>query len=113
MRHLELLDGQAFGPYAPLVSAEQHLLAAPAVLPVEGLEHGAYYAGTLGVTPAVARWHAKKQRFVFGEFTLGQQRVRTVAHITDVKVEERFIPLSKTEPEDAYRVSDYAFETAA
>jgi hypothetical protein len=88
-------------------------LSAPAALPLETLEHGVYFAGKLGVAPAVARWHAKKQRFVFGEFTLGRQRVRTVAHVPDIGIKDRFNPLSKTEPKDAYRVTDYAFETAA
>jgi hypothetical protein len=33
----------------------------PAVLPLEMLEHEAYYAGKLGVAPAGARRHAKKR----------------------------------------------------
>jgi hypothetical protein len=113
MSQFVLPGGQPFRLYAPLGSAEQQPLSAPGALPLEMLEHGAYYAGKLGVTPAVARWHAKKRRFVFGEFTLGRQRVRTVAHVADTGTGEWFIPLSKTEPKDTYRVSDYAFETAA
>jgi hypothetical protein len=39
------------------------------------LEHGAYYAGKIGAVSAIARWHAKKQRFVFGQFNFGRHRV--------------------------------------
>jgi hypothetical protein len=97
-------------PYAAPVSVEQSLCAL-AALPLEALEHGAYYAGNLGAAPAVTRWHAKKRRFVFGEFTLGRQRVRSVPHAAENGAAEGFIPLSKTEPKDRYRLSDYAFET--
>jgi hypothetical protein len=76
------------------------------------LEHGAYYAGKFGVTPAVARWHAKKRRFVLGEFSLGRQTIKSLAHIAEGGTAERFTPLSKTAPKDASRISDYAFETA-
>jgi hypothetical protein len=110
MNQFLLPGGQPLTLYPPLVSAEQ-VLPPPAALALETLEHGAYYAGTLGVTPAVARWHAKKRRFVFGEFTLGRQRVRSVAHVADSATGERFIPLSKAVLKDTYRVSDYAFET--
>jgi hypothetical protein len=77
------------------------------------LAHGAYYTGKLGVTPAVARWHAMKRRFVFGEITLGRQRVRTVAHVADSGTGERFAPLSTIAPNETCQVSDFAFETAA
>jgi hypothetical protein len=113
MSQIVLPGGQLFGLDASLVPARQQPLSAPAALPLEMLEHGAYYAGKLGVTPAVARWHAKKRRFVFGEFALGRQCVRSVAHGADTGIEERFVPLSRTEPRDTHRVSDYAFETAA
>jgi hypothetical protein len=105
-------DGQPFRPFAPLASVEHQPSSEPAQLPLETLEHGAYYAGKLGSTPAVARWHAKKRRFVFGEFTLGRQCVRSVAHVADSARGERFAPLSKTAPKNTYRVSDYAFETS-
>jgi len=104
---------QPFGLCAPPVVAEPQPLSALAVLPLDTLEHGAYYAGNLGTTPAVTRWHAKKRRFVFGEFSLGRQRVRSVAHVAENGTAERFIPLSKQEPKDSYRVSDYAFETGS
>jgi len=83
------------------------------VLSPAALEHGVYYAGTLGGATAQARWHAKKRRFVFGEYALGSQRVRSVAHVADQTADgARFAPLARIEPKDAYRVSDYAFETA-
>ena len=83
------------------------------VLAPAALEHGVYYAGTLGGATAMARWHAKKRRFVFCEYALGSQRVRSVAHVADQKAAgECFVPLARIEPKDAYRVSDYAFETA-
>jgi hypothetical protein len=111
---LVLPGGQPFAlhvtPSAP--TTENQPLSAVGVLAPETLEHGAYYAGRLGATPAIARWHAKKRRFVFGEHTLGRQRVRAVSHIADGGKAEAFAPLSKTQPKDTYRVSDYAFETA-
>jgi hypothetical protein len=111
MSQFELPGEQPFRLYLPLVSVEQQPSSVPAALPLDMLEHGAYYSGNLGVAPMVARWHAKKRRFVFGEFTLGRQQVRSVAHAADSGTGERFIPLSKIEPKDTYRVSDYAFET--
>ena len=96
----------------PAASAER-VASTSDVLALETLEHGAYYFGKIGVTPMVARWHAKKRRFVFGEFSLGQHRVRSLAHIADTHrgTEDRFVPLARPEPKDAHRVSDYAFET--
>jgi len=76
------------------------------------LEHGAYYAGKLSDTPATARWHAGKRRFVLAEFALGQQRVRSVAHVDESGMGERFAPMSKTDAKSSYHVSDYALETA-
>ena len=102
-----------FNLYAPPMMAEQQPLTAVAALPLEALEHGAYYAGHLGSTAAVTRWHAKKRRFVFGEFALGRQHVRSVAYVAENGTEEGFIPLSRTEPRDNCRVSDYAFETGS
>ena len=81
-------------------------------LHADALEHGGYYAGKLGVKPVVARWHAKRRRFVFEEFALGGKRVRSVPHALDAASGERFIPIAKTEPKNEQRVGDYAFETA-
>ena len=107
MNQLLLRDSQSFKRQSHAMPARKTVLAPAA------LEHGAYYAGTLGGATAAARWHAKKRRFVFSEFILGSQRVRSVAHLSDQKVDgERFVPLARIEPKDAYRVSDYAFETA-
>ena len=104
--------GQSSGLPVPPALPQEQTLAPGAVLPIEALEHGAYYAGRLGGTPVIARWHAQKRRFVFGEFTLGQQRVRAAAHIAEPGRGERFAPLSKTNPKNTHQVSDYAFETA-
>ena len=82
-------------------------------LRAEALEHGWYYAGKLGVTPVVARWHAKRRRFVFEEFALGGKRVRSVPHALEATSGERFIPIAKIEPKNEQRLSDYAFETAS
>ena len=82
-------------------------------LNAEVLEHGKYYAGKLGVKPVVARWHAKRRRFVFEEFALGANRVRSVPHALDAASGERFIPIAKIEPKNEQRLSDYAFETAS
>ena len=87
--------------------------SAHAGLHAEALEHGSYYAGKLGVKPVVARWHAKRRRFVFEEFALGGKRVRSVPHALDATSGERFIPLAKIEPTNDQRLSDYAFETAS
>jgi hypothetical protein len=86
--------------------------AAEDLLRLNELEHGAYYAGRLGSAPAFARWHAKKRRFVYGEYSMGKVHIRAVPHIYDSGTAASFAPLSKTQPKDAYRVSDYAFETA-
>jgi len=87
--------------------------SAHAGLHAEALVHGDYYAGKLGVKAVVARWHAKRRRFVFEEFALGANRVRSVPHALDVTSGERFIPLAKIEPKNEQRLSDYAFETAS
>jgi hypothetical protein len=84
---------------------------AHAGLLVTELDHGAYYTGKLGVTSVVARWHAKRRRFVLEEFALGGKRVRSVSHALDATSGERFIPIAKIEPKNEQRLSDYAFET--
>jgi len=105
MSQFILPGGQPFRLQAPPAPTEQGLSS-------DQLEHGVYYAGKLGAGAAIARWHAKKRRFVFGEYALGRQHVRSVAHAADGATGERFIPLTRIEPKDACRVSDYAFETA-
>ena len=106
MRQFVLPGGQQLSLNVPPASTERGLSS-------EELEHGAYYTGMVGATAAIARWHAKKRRFVFGEYALGGQRVRSVAHAGDGATAERFTPLTRIEPKDSYRVSDYAFETAS
>ena len=109
MGEFVLPGAQPFSLHVPPSGERQ---ATPEALSLQTLEHGAYYAGRLGDAPLVARWHAKKRRFVFREFSLGRQRVRSVAHITDTARREFFVPLSKTKPKSNCEVSDYAFETA-
>ena len=96
----------------PSVSDERQALPVADILPPGALEHGAYYTGQLGSTAVIARWHANKRRFVFGEYSLGSQRVRAVSHIADGGKVEAFAPLSMTQPKATYRISEYAFETA-
>jgi hypothetical protein len=101
-------------PYGvPAVSDEKQAVPEANVLPPDALEHGAYYTGQLGSAAVIARWHANKRRFVFGEYSLGSQRTRAVAHIADSAKAEAFAPLSMTQPKGTHRVSEYAFETAA
>ena len=96
----------------PAVSDEKQASSEANVLPPDALEHGAYYTGQLGPAAAIARWHANKRRFVFGEYSLGSQRIRAVSHIADGGKAEVFAPLSMTQPKGTQRVSEYAFETA-
>lgn len=107
----QLID--SFELHSPPALAEPTPSAAWTGLPLRAMEHGAYYAGKLGVTTTVARWHTKKQRFVFQEFNLGRQRVRSVAHFADDSPEERFVPIARIEPKNNQRLSDYAFETGS
>jgi hypothetical protein len=109
---LVLPGGEPFALYeTPPPPTDKQKLSG--VLPPDALEHGAYYAGRFECTPTIARWHAKKRRFMFGEHTLGRRLIRAASHIADRGPAETFAPLSKIQPRDAYRVSDYAFETAA
>lgn len=104
--------GRRLAVRAPPAAAAKRPLSAAAVLSPEMLEHGAYYAGRLGSTHGVARWHAKKRRFVYEEFSLGAQRLRAAAHFEEGGTPLVFVPIARTKPKDTHRVSDYAFETA-
>jgi hypothetical protein len=110
MSQFRLPGRQPFEPFDP-ATVERPSLSEPATLRPEMLEHGAYYSGKIGGAPAVARWHATKQRFVFGEFSLGRQHIRSIAHVVEKGTGERFAPLSKSVPKETGRISDYAFET--
>ena len=113
MIDIVLPGGEPFGLYeAPRTSTYNRELSAARVLAPEVLEHGAYYAGRFECAPAIARWHARKRRFLFGEHTFGRRLIRAVSHVADETTAEAFAPVSKTQPKEAYRVSDYAFETA-
>jgi hypothetical protein len=104
--------GRPVKSFKPQLSAERRP-SQPGVLSPDMLEHGAYYAGRIAGARAVARWHAKKQRFVFGEFTLGRQHIRSLVHIEERRAGEWFAPFYKSTPKESSRVSDYAFETTA
>jgi len=113
MSEFVLPGSQPLAPYGvPPVSDEEQATPMAGVLPPDALEHGAYYDGQLGSTAVIARWHANKRRFVFGEYMLGSQRVRAVSHIADGSKAEAFAPLSVAVPKGSCRVSEYAFETA-
>jgi hypothetical protein len=105
MSEFVLAGGQTLALPEPAVSIEPQVSGGE-------LEHGLYYAGKLGATVAIARWHARKRRFVFVEYALGSQQVRAVAYTADGANGEGFTPLARIEPRAASRVSDYAFETA-
>ena len=105
MNEFILPGAQTFPLPEPVVSIERQVSAGE-------LEHGLYYAGKLGAKVAIARWHARKRRFVFVEYALGSQQVRAVAYTADGANGEGFTPLARIEPRAASRVSDYAFETA-
>ena len=113
MSEFVLADAEPSSSIGSVVPPEGKSLPVPEALPMQSLEHGAYYAGTLGTESVVARWHAKRQCFVFWEFSVGHNRVNSVAHVGGSGTGKRFAPLSRSEPNDACRVSDYSFETAA
>ena len=106
MSQYALRSGRRFPRYPAPTSPREEALSPQA------LEHGDYYAGKFGTTAAIARWHSGKRRFVFVEYALGRERVRSVPHIAESAAGERFTPLTRIEPKPASRVSDYAFETA-
>ena len=108
MSEFQLPGGTPFQPFEPGRESSE-----AGVLRPELLEHGAYYAGKIGAVSAIARWHARKQRFVFGQFNFGRHRVTSIPHVAEKGSGERFAPTTKTGPTDTSRVSDYAFETAA
>jgi hypothetical protein len=104
--------GRRLVPRVPPAPPPKQPLSAAGALRPETLEHGAYYAGKLGSARGVARWHAKKHRFVYAEYSLGTRQVRTAAHIDEGGTPQVFVPVARIEPKDNHRVSDYAFETA-
>jgi hypothetical protein len=112
VRDAILLGGQAYALHAPPTPAEKQTLCAAGVLRTEALEHGAYYAGQLRSSSATARWHQKKRRFVYAQYAMGSPQVKTIPHLDDAGTGDLFLPLSKTQPKGAERVTEYAFETA-
>lgn len=106
-------ESERFTLHLPPTAAEKETLYASEVLRPEQLTHGAYYTGHVHSTPAVARWHAAKRRFVLSHSALGVRGTKAIAHVADARTEEMFLPLSQGAPTDELRISDYAFETAS
>jgi hypothetical protein len=106
-------ETERFTLHLPPTAAEKETLYAKGVLRPEQLTHGAYYAGHVHSTPAVARWHAAKRRFVLLHSALGVRGTKAIPHVADARTEEMFLPLSEKVPTDEQRISDYAFETSS
>jgi len=106
-------ESQRFTLHLPPTTAETETLYAKGVLRPEQLVHGAYYAGHVHSTPAVARWHAAKRRFVLLHSELGVRAPKAIPHVADARTEDMFLPLSEKAPTDEQRVSEYAFETTS
>ncbi len=106
-------ESQRFTLHLPPTTAEKETLYARGVLRPEQLVHGTYYAGHVHSTPAVARWHAAKRRFVLLHSELGVRAAKAIPHVADARTEDMFLPLSEKAPTDEQRVSEYAFETAS
>ena len=106
-------ESTRFTLHLPPTTAEKETLYARGVLRPEQLVHGAYYSGHVHSTPAVARWHAAKRRFVLLHSELGVRATKAIPHVADARTEDMFLPLSEKAPSDEQRVSEYAFETAS
>jgi hypothetical protein len=113
MREFVPADPEPLTSIGAVVPREDKPLPVPEALSMQSLEHGAYYAGTLGTESIVARWHARRQRCVFWEFAVGHNRVNSAAHVAGTGTGKRFAPLSRSVPTDICQVSDYSFETGA
>jgi hypothetical protein len=107
-----MFGGLSFVLDEPFATHSQQAPSSSAALGFDALEHGAYYTGLLRSDTAIARWHANKGRFVHAEYSLGRQRVRTLAYIDSGNARDGFCPLALASPKDGQRISDYAFETA-
>jgi hypothetical protein len=106
------LTDQPNGQPKPQASAAQKALLERKALPAATLVHGAYYNGLLGDLTTAGRWHARKQRFVIWEQTMGQAKLKAAPHVADSGTGPHFAPLSRLESEGGYHISDFAFETA-
>ena len=112
MSNVILFGGLSFVLDAPVAPTGQRAPSPAAAIDVGALEHGVHYTGRLRSEASIARWHAKKQRFVHAEYAVGRQRVGTVEYVDDSNARDGFCPLSQTSPREGCRISDYAFETA-
>jgi hypothetical protein len=101
----------------PLAQAKTQLTAAQKallerkVLPLNSLQHGAYYNGLLDDLTTIGRWHAQKRRFVFWEQNMEQPKSKAIPHVADLGTGPRFAPLSQQESKGGSQISDFAFET--
>ena len=92
----------------PLTAAQQALQERK-VLPLNSLQHGAYYSGILDNLTIVARWHGEKRRFVVWESNVQQPQAKAIPHVADLGSGQRFAPLARQEPDGQSEVSDFAF----
>jgi hypothetical protein len=93
-------------------TAAQQALRERKVLPVNSLQHGAYYSGLLDNVTTIGRWHAEKRRFIFWDQGMQQPQSKSIPHVEDLGSGPCFAPLSQQECDAASQVSDFAFETA-
>ena len=102
------------GPFAqmrPQLTAAQKALLERKVLPLNSLQHGAYYEGLLDNLTTIGRWHAERRRFVFWERSVEQPQAKATPHVADLGTGPRFAPLSRQEAEGVGHISDFAFAT--
>ena len=107
-----MAHSQPFTLDLPPTAQQMQVLYAHGVLRPEQLEHGAYYSGELRSATIIGRWHATQRRFVVWHTDLGKKKLRSVPHVAEAKTEDMLIPLSRQEPVDSQKISDYAFETS-
>jgi hypothetical protein len=106
-----LIADQPAGQEKPNLTAAQKALLDRKVLPLATLVHGDYYAGFLGDTNTIGRWHAHRRRFVAWEHEMGQAKLKAAPHVADAGTGARFAPLSPKQAESTCHVSDFALET--
>lgn len=97
----------------PQLTAAQKALLERKVLPLNSLQHGAYYNGLLDDTTTIGRWHAEKRRFVFWQQSLELPQAKATPHVADLGTGPRFAPLSRQESEGGSHISDFAFATTS
>ena len=80
-------------------------------LPENALLHGAYYSGFLDNMPIVARWNAKKHRFVMWEHNAGAPKLKAALHVGDPGIAAHFAAVFPLKSVAGNHVSDFALET--